>query len=51
MTLLMIFAISLASIHVILATNTMPELKKNVLNFGYGVNFKYKGMIAHSFDR
>ena len=29
----------------------MPELKKNVLHFGYGINFKYKGMWAHSFDR
>ena len=47
----MIFAISLASIHVILSTNIMPELKKNVLNFGYGANFKYKGMLAYSFDR
>ena len=35
----------------ILATNTMPELKKNVLNFGYGTNFKYEGMLTHSFDR
>ena len=29
----------------------MPKLKKNVLNFGYGANFKYKGMLAHTFDR
>ena len=28
-----------------------PELKKNVLNFGYGANFKYEGMLTHSFDR
>ena len=28
-----------------LAIDTMPELKKNVLNFGYGVNFKYEGML------
>ena len=28
----------------------MPKLKKNVLNFRYGVNFKYKGMLTHSFD-
>ena len=34
-----------------LATNIMPELKKNVLNFGYGANFKYEGMLTHSFDR
>ena len=29
----------------------MPELKRNILNFGYGVNFKYEGMPLHSFDR
>ena len=29
----------------------MPELKKNVLNFGYGANFKYEGMLTHSFNR
>ena len=28
-----------------------PELKNNVLDFGYGVNFKYEGMLYHSFDR
>ena len=27
-----------------------PELKKNILNFGYGINNKYEGMIAYSFD-
>ena len=51
MTLLMIFAISLTLIHTILATNIIPELKKNVLNFRYRANFKYKGILAHSFDR
>ena len=29
----------------------MPELRKSVLNFGYGVNFKYEEMLSHSFDR
>ena len=29
----------------------MPELKQNVLRFGYAVNFRYEGMLAHSFDR
>ena len=29
----------------------MPELKRNILNFGYGVNFKYEGMLSHSFDK
>ena len=28
-----------------------PELQRNILNFGYGINYKYKGMIAISFDR
>ena len=29
----------------------MPELKKNMLNFGYGTNFKYEGMLTLWFDR
>ena len=29
----------------------MPKLKRNILNFGYEVNFKYEGMLSHSFDR
>ena len=29
----------------------MPELKHNILRFGYGVNFRYEGMLAHSFNR
>ena len=32
------------------AIDIMPELKQNILNFGYGVNFKYEGMLSHSFD-
>ena len=28
-----------------------PDLKKNILKFGYGRNYKYEGMLAHSFDR
>ena len=27
------------------------ELQKNILKFGYGKNYKYEGMLAHSFDR
>ena len=27
------------------------ELQKNVLKFGYGINYKYKGTLSHSFDR
>ena len=29
----------------------MPELKRNILNFGYGVNLKYGGMFSHSSER
>ena len=28
-----------------------PELQRNILNFGYGIDYKYGGMLAHSFDR
>ena len=33
------------------AVSIMPELKQNVLRFGYGVNFRYEGMLVHSFDK
>ena len=33
------------------AVSIMPELKQNVLRFGYRVNFRYEGMLAHLFDR
>ena len=28
-----------------------PELQRNILNFGCGINYKYEGMLAHSVDR
>ena len=33
------------------AVSIMPELKHNILRFGYGVNFRYEGMLSNSFDR
>ena len=40
---------------IILATSKCikfdPELQKNVLKFGYGINYKYEGMLTHSFNR
>ena len=33
------------------STKIKPELKRNNLNFGYGINYKYEGMLAHLFDR
>ena len=29
----------------------MPELKRNILNIGYRINFKCEAMLSHSFDR
>ena len=29
----------------------MLELKKNISKFGYGINYKYEGLLSHSFDR
>ena len=28
-----------------------PELQKNIFKFDYGINYKYEGMLTHSFDR
>ena len=28
-----------------------PELQRNILKFSYGINYKYGGMLAHSFNR
>ena len=33
------------------AISIMPELKHNILRFRYGVNFRYEGMLSHSFDK
>ena len=33
------------------AVGIMPALKHNALRFGYGMNFRYEGMLLHSFDR
>ena len=38
-------------VHGTSAVSIMLELKQNVLRFGYRVNFRYEGMLAHSFDR
>ena len=28
-----------------------PEVQKNILKFGFSINYKYDGMLAYSFDR
>ena len=51
MSFLTIASCLLLSVYDTSAVDIMPELKRNILNFGYGVNFKYEGMLSHSFDR
>ena len=50
-TYFIFITVFLISLHKVFTIDVMPELKKNVLNFGYGANFKYEGMLTHSFDR
>ena len=33
------------------STKIKPKLKRNILNFVYAINYKYEGMLIHSFDR
>ena len=33
------------------STKIKPELKRNIFNFGYGIDYKYEGMLAHSVNR
>ena len=50
-TYFIFITVFLILLHKVFTIDVMPELKKNVLNFGYGVNFKYEGMLTHSFHR
>ena len=49
--LIYFIAIVALSLYKTVTIDMMPELKKNVLNFGYSANFKYEGMLTHLFDR
>ena len=51
MSFLTIASCLLVSVYDCSAVDIIPELKKNILNFCYGVNFKYERMLSHSFDR
>ena len=35
----------------VLFSQNQTRIAKNVLKFGYGIDYKYEGMLAHSFDR
>ena len=46
-----LFVYTICCIQRYISIKVTPELKKNILKFGYGINYKYEGMLAHSFDR
>ena len=46
-----LFICILCQFYLSTSTKIKPQLKKNILNFGYGINSKYEGMLTHSFDR
>ena len=48
---LYLFICVLCQFFLSISTRIKPELKRNILNFGYGINYKYEGMLMHSFDR
>ena len=50
-TYFIFITVFLISLHKVFMIDVMMELKKSVLNFGHGANFKYEGMLTHSFDR
>ena len=49
--LIYFIAIVALSLSKAVTIDVMPELKKNVLNFGYSAKFKYEGKLTHSFNR
>ena len=46
-----LYSIFICSFYQSNSTRIKAELKKTILNFGYGINYEYEGMLAHSFDR
>ena len=45
---LSVFLISTCCIYRYTSVEIKPELKKNILKFGYGINYKYEEMLVHS---
>ena len=41
----------IAQFYIGISIKNKPKLHRNILNFGYGINSKYEGMLVHSFDR
>ena len=46
-----LFIINICCIYRYTSVEIKPELKKNILKIGYDINYKYGGMLAHSFNR
>ena len=46
-----LFLSVLCKFYLCTSTNIKPKLKKNILKFGYGINYKYEGILVHSLDR
>ena len=51
MKLYLCFIVILNCVFTCTTIDTMVELKRNVLKFGYGINYKYEEILSHSFDR
>ena len=45
------YLLILEGINISLSIKIKPELQRNILKFGYGINYIYEGMLVHSFDR
>ena len=45
-----LYSISICYFYQCTSTKIKLELKKNILKFGYGINYKCEGMLAHSSD-
>ena len=50
-SIIIIIIISVCYICRYSSVEIMKELKKNILKFGYAINFMHEGMLVHSFDR
>ena len=51
MKLYILFSLAGIIFHLSESIEIQLELQRNILNFGYCVNYKYEGMLAHLFDR
>ena len=46
-----LYLLILAGINISLSIKIKLESQRNILKLGYGINYKYEGMLVHSFDR